>query len=239
MFNVAICDSDKLFCNNLRMHLLEKFAGYFNSIDIYNNSIDIINKIQVNNQIYNIIFTDLFTNEVTGVNDGLTLGEVIRQTSGYDTAFLIYISNNDALASDIVRVRPYAYLKKPLNFKQLDDYNITSLYKLTDIKDFFTFHKGKGIFRLPYNSIMYFENDNRNTIIHCPDNIYRCHIPLSKLNDTISDNNDIFIRPHHSYIINTKYIKQISNDEIILYNGTIIPVSRKYKNTLISKHLSI
>ena len=59
MFNVAICDSDKLFCNNLRMHLLEKFAGYFNSIDIYNNSIDIINKIQVNNQIYNIIFTDL------------------------------------------------------------------------------------------------------------------------------------------------------------------------------------
>lgn len=235
MFNVAICDSDKLFCNNLKTHLLEKFAGYFNGIDIYNNSIDIINKIQIDKQIYNLIFTDLFTNDVTGANDGITLGEKVRQSSGYDTTFLIYISNNDALASDIVKLRPYAYLKKPINFEQLDNYITTSLYKLTDNKDFFTFHKGKGIFKLPYNSIMYFENDNRSTLIHCPDNVYRCNVPLSKLSDNFPDNIDVFIRPHHSYIINTKFIKKISNEEILLYNGNTIPISRKYKNMLASK----
>lgn len=234
MFNVAICDKDILFCNNLKIHLLKRYAGYFNSIDTYTNSIDIINEIQVNNHTYNIIFTDLFINEDTGISDGIRLGGLVRQISGYDTTFLIYISHKDALASDIVNLHPYAYFKKPVNFIQLDEIIFKSLHQLTDTKNFFTFYKGKTLYKLPYNSIMYFENDTRTTIIHSTDNIYHCNIPLSKLSNDILNHFDMFVRVHYSYIINRQFIKKISNNNVYLYNEINIPISRKYKTHLIS-----
>ena len=42
---------------------------------------------------------------------------------------------------------------------------------------------------------------------------------------------DLFIRIHHSFIINFDYIRSFSRDKIIMKNGKELPVSRSYEKT--------
>lgn len=41
-----------------------------------------------------------------------------------------------------------------------------------------------------------------------------------------------FFRIHERYLVNIKYIKKLNRNELLLMDGTILPVSRKYKKSL-------
>ena len=49
--------------------------------------------------------------------------------------------------------------------------------------------------------------------------------------------NDIFCRCHNSYVVNLKYIDEFSRTEIILNNGTVLPIGRKYCNDFQKKFI--
>ena len=53
----------------------------------------------------------------------------------------------------------------------------------------------------------------------------------AKLNDIQEILPDDFVRIHQSYLVNIRYIKEVSNYQATLWTGKILPVARsKYRN---------
>ncbi|MNI71224.1 LytTr DNA-binding domain protein [compost metagenome] len=68
-------------------------------------------------------------------------------------------------------------------------------------------------------------------LIHTPSDLYETILPTRAL---LSKVNDHFVQVHTSFIVNVRYVKQISNDTIIVKlndKQTVeIPISRKFKD---------
>ena len=47
-----------------------------------------------------------------------------------------------------------------------------------------------------------------------------------------------FVRVHQSYLVNVQYIKTLTRDNIVMENGTYIPVSRKYQERVHNRFLA-
>lgn len=84
------------------------------------------------------------------------------------------------------------------------------------------------------NDIIYFEKENKKIKIVFRNSTRASYCTLSIKNlQTLLDNqklyNIIFFRPHCSFIVNIKYIKEIKGKKILMSNKDCIPISDKYK----------
>lgn len=230
MISVAICDSDIQFCNNTKKYLQTNYICYFSRLDTYTNVADLIHKIN-KDTIYNILFLNIDISEA----DSITAGLHIRNIEENNTSIIIFTGLYDTISTSAISVHPYAYLKKPLNYNQLDK-TIKSVFNdMIKSEDYYIFHHGKSICRIPYHSIIYIENIGRNAVIHCTKNNYLCTYSLSKISNELTKINPLFIRIHTSYLINIMYMEQFSVNKIKLNNGVYLPISKKFKPALIPK----
>lgn len=90
-------------------------------------------------------------------------------------------------------------------------------------------HWKKEVILLSIPDIIYIEREGRKTnIIMCDEE----QTVYQKIDDIMNQlPEDLFIRIHHSFIINFDYIRSFSRDKIIMKNGKELPVSRSYKKT--------
>ena len=86
------------------------------------------------------------------------------------------------------------------------------------------------------DNIIYCESNNSYTTFHLLGEENKITISVSIKQVEQQLNSVKFIRPHQSYLVNTKYIKRmykISDGQLLLSTGAIIPVSsRKRKEVL-------
>lgn len=235
MYNIAICDDDILFSGMLEQFLNSKYIGLLN-IDVFTNGKKLIEAVTKSHTVYNVIFLDLSMPEI----DGIELGKKLReQLTNLHTSFIIYISSYDTTATSINGIHPYAYLKKPLNYEELDSVFRTILSKMEDSDNSFSFITKRGTCNVPYTSIIYAENIDRSSVIHCSNSDYICSSSLSKIAPDLIMHGNTFVRIHVSYLINLMYLEQLKGNDAILKDGTTIPISRKYKKDLLEKVTSI
>lgn len=229
MISVAICDNDLQFCNSTKEYLQNNYISYFNRLDTYTDSKELINNIY--NTVYNIFFINIDMPE----QDGITTGLRIRNIEENNSSIIIYTGNHDTISTTAISVHPYAYLKKPLNYTALDNIIKSIFNSMINSEDYYIFHHGKNLCRIPYHSIIYIENIGRNAVIHCTKSNYLCTYSLSKISNELTKINPLFIRIHTSYLINIMYMEQFSVNKIKLNNGVYLPISKKFKPDLIPK----
>lgn len=49
---------------------------------------------------------------------------------------------------------------------------------------------------------------------------------------------EAFVRCHRSYIVNLRYIKDVTKNQIELFNGERVPVSKKYRDSLLNQYFT-
>lgn len=76
---------------------------------------------------------------------------------------------------------------------------------------------------IPYADILYCERVHRITLIHTPRETFRTTLKLTELEQELPA---YFCSCHKSYIVNFRYIQQVSQAELRLKDGTVIPISR-------------
>jgi hypothetical protein len=108
------------------------------------------------------------------------------------------------------------YMKKLIKFdedEKVDD-NLISLKRKS------------AIFKIDINEIIYAESDGRQINV-----FFKNHTNLSfylKLNELQDMLPDKFIRVHQSYLVNIDEIERIENGYLVLKEGEIIKISKKY-----------
>ena len=96
--------------------------------------------------------------------------------------------------------------------------------------DRFTFQFGAETISLDLQDIYYFESKKRIVTIYQSQGSYRTYAKLDDIENTLIDKD--FIRCHQSFLVNAKKIAKLSAQEIHLKNGVVIPVSKKYKQSV-------
>lgn len=123
---------------------------------------------------------------------------------------------------------------KPINEDKIK-YLFKELFKYIDfdmINKSICINTIEGFISIKYNQIIYFEYleksnfyPNRVVALNTIDDKYAIKTNINKLYKKLDKN--IFFIPHQSFIINLDKIQSVKKNEIMLVNGTSIPLSQK------------
>ena len=112
MFQIAVCDDDKILCAALENILLEMESRFQEKIEVevFYNGRDLWNTLQQGGYEMDLLFLDIRMQYL----DGIELGRRIRDVLGNECMQIVYISNYDSYVLELFEVRPLHFLKKPL-----------------------------------------------------------------------------------------------------------------------------
>lgn len=150
-------------------------------------------------------------------------------------AIIIFVSISEEYALSSFSARPYNYILKPLNSEEYYQTLDEAISGLNIIDSSFVVYTKEGIQILRTKSIVYVEKLNKKAIIHTNsgEKIESVSIRTSFAN-YISPllNEDRFIQPHISYVINMDYVEKITAQEFIMAGNLSVPIVQKKRTAM-------
>lgn len=231
--NVAICDDEKIWQNELIKYLNEykKKRKFDIFIQCFSDGKSCC---ESKNDKYDIIFMDY---QMEAAN-GIETARKIRKTNS--DSIIIFVSAYPQVAMDTFEVKTFRFLAKPIDkaklFKAIDDY-IADI----DIDAFLIFKTHEKTIRIKTSEIIYAEAQRNHTIIHTEKEDFEILKNLKSVEKMIPK--DKFFRCHNAYITSFQHIKHHNNNEIHYDDNSVAYISRsmikKFKiafQEFISKH---
>lgn len=159
---------------------------------------------------------------------GIDLGNLIR-SAGCESV-IIYITTSDEFALEAYAVHAVRYLLKPVDEDMLYealDYALS--YTKSKTEPLYLIKTKDGLIQQPYSGIEYIENVNRRLEIHLLDGEVLKSLFIRKsfeeeIQEIAAKNN--FQQIHKSFLVNLDYIRQLTQDSVIMESGTRLPVSK-------------
>lgn len=180
--------------------------------------------------------------QLSGKKTGIDIAKIIR--ASYSFPFIFLTSNSDNLTLNLAKeVMPPAYLIKPFSKQELytsieialHNFSKNVAEKSAKIKNKkkSIFIKDKGYLTKIYlEDILYLKSDHVYIEIVLKSN--QKIVTRSGLSEFLNKLDDTFIRIHRGYIINTKYLTQLSQNSLQVSNIEL-PIGKKYKEEIIKK----
>ncbi|MDD2957938.1 MAG: LytTR family DNA-binding domain-containing protein [Lachnospiraceae bacterium] len=168
------------------------------------------------------------------VMPGVSGMEIARQIRGFDeTAAILFLTSSTEYAVESYEVWASAYLIKPIKTKCLEE----ALLRLPMMKQPVPLSglllRERGIHKsVSYDSICCLES-RRNKICISQNSGEHLEIysTMQEMEQKLKGHSE-FVRTHRSYMVNLRYIREISSEEIILSFGERIPLSKKYVSSV-------
>lgn len=219
MINIAVCDDESEIRKKIRKYtetyLIE--TNYKFSIKEFEDGESLL----LSSEEYAIVFLDIDMKTVDGLTAARKLREINKITK------IIFITNHSQYIKQALLVRAFGYLDKPI---QRDEFELTLKEALEYYRDVskslnYSFHTIKGDMILDLQSILYFEYIDRKIQIYQENQVCFAYTTIKKLSIDLKEFS--FSSPHQAYLVNLKFVSNIYQNEILLLNGEIIPLSQK------------
>jgi len=225
MLKIAVCD-DNITELKVTEQFLIRYSALKKSDDIHIKAFpfpdDLIEKI-CNGERYDIYILDIVMPEVSGID----IGGQIRKND--ENAYIIYLTSSEDYALKSYRVRAFQYLLKPLSEKELH-LALNDALRRMDRENALRFSvtTADGIEVVPYHQLVSAEYCNHTVKVSLPDGkvVKSCvtRVPFEiVIKDLLRDPR--FMRCHNSFLINMQHVKMISNRDLSMDNGTLVPVA--------------
>jgi len=239
MLNIAICDDDSEFLNNLLPIIKEVFINLKTpaSIHLYTDGNKLISNFEKYNPYYNIIFLDIEMPTINGK-------EVAKKLRILDKKFkLIFITSYENEVLNTFQYDVIGFLPKFLIHKKITNIIALAIKKIYDDNPHFQIFKVNLLnetikIKIPLDDIMYFESVNRKIYLYSRRETYNLQgYQFSKIcTDFIPLG---FMDIHRTCIVNIKYIYSIEKTKIGLENGITLPMSRHKRQEVLNKFSEI
>lgn len=223
--NIAICEDDEKQLQ-INKNYIEEWAK------LREKKINVFSYSSAENFLFHwnyevsidIAFLDIQMDKVSGIE----LAQNIRKQD--ENISIVFITGESRYVFEGYKVQALDYLMKPVKkeeiFQCLDLFN-KRIEKKRDAH--FILKKGKEIQKINYDDIHYFISFDHYLDIHTRDEVITFKEKIGKIEEELSK--EQFCRCHRSYVVNLKYIDSIYKNEIIMDDGTKIPVSKSRLNT--------
>lgn len=215
MIRIAICDDNKRIAEKTKEYV-EGWEGE-KSICIYHSGEELLKE----KRTFDLIFLDIDMPEIDGI-------ETAKNIRKYNKCVkIIYLTSFTEYVNLAFQVHAFAYLNKPINeeeiHKQLKE--VTSYMREERKDEFIKFITSEGVVELDIKNIYYFEYFNRKVNIKTKEKTYVIKDKITTIGDKMKKHN--FLMPHKSFVVNLLHVKSLKGYDILMMDGTIIPLSQK------------
>lgn len=218
MLRVGICSGDETILNFLHKMIEEQYGEQI-SVSEWNDAEKLRFFCEERENVpFDIVLIDIAIKKEVALE---LAGKMKMLSKKVKIIFLAeYIENS----MEIVVLEPVIVLQKPVSVNKLVEAIECAVEKIRfDESKMLVLHSKGSIFRVNASHISYLETNERRILIHQGDEVLSVYMKLDEVEEKLGD---VFLRCHHSYLINMEYIKTFSAHEIELLDGTVIPVSR-------------
>jgi DNA-binding LytR/AlgR family response regulator len=220
MLNIAVCDDERLYIDNLGEIILSftQQNSMLVNIEKFDDGIELISS----GIKFDLIFLDIEMKK----SNGIEIAERIREVDS--NVPIVYVTSYSDYWRRAYKVHAFDFILKPFNseeiFKVLSDF--IALKKTSNVKTVeLTTEYGTEI--QPINEIYYFILLAKRKIQIVT--ISKDYIVRENLTDIFNKlDDDCFYMTHRSCIVNMNYVQTIKkNDGILMTNGDWVPLAQK------------
>lgn len=170
---------------------------------------------------YDLLLLDI---DMPTIN-GFELAEKINNNASMQYATtIIYISTYDNLVYESFKYSPLRFIRKNRINEELPEAIQAFLFKREHNGYPLMFSTDLGKRSIPVNDIIYIEVQSHKLYVHEKEKLTIANGNLKDVEEQLRTYG--FIKTHQSFLVNFRYINFINHSEIILDNGTSIPLSR-------------
>ena len=223
MYKIAICDdspADTLYLQGLVSNWAKKVSEIV-EVQIF-HSAEAFWFHYEEDKAFDILLLDIEMAEM----DGVTLARKVR--SGNREVQIVFITGYNDYIADGYEVEALHYLLKPVKEEKLFEVLERAVVKLTRNERVLTLDTAEGLVRVPLYEIRWIEVQRNYVTIHATEK-YTIKKPLSEVEAELDEG---FMRTGRSFIINLKQIRRIGKTDVILADGSAVPLSRGYYEKL-------
>ena len=227
MFKIAVCDDVASVCNELKTMIMDMKNDLICkeiTIDTFYSGEALIDNIKEEN-LYDLIFLDIELGKINGVE----VGHIIRKQMEDYVTKIIYISSKDIYDRQLFDVQPLHFLKKPIDSKKVfDDIQLSMKISEKENRNF-EFKSFRNTIKVPYRDILYFESRGRKVFLMGTKSNYTFYGNINSLEEVLPK---FFIHPNRSYFVNYEFVTCFKFEELIMTDGSIIPISRNKRKEI-------
>lgn len=212
---IAICDDEAHYIEDLK----SKIQQMYNSLDIitdgFSGGEELLRSFR--HRAYDVIFLDI---EMPGL-DGITVARRLRDISS--DVPIVFLTGHIEYAIKGYEVNALRYLTKPADEAKVREvidhvFDMQSSSKLLWVKT------ADGEQKIRLSDILFIESQNQNVVISTEDDSFSVRGNISDYEKKLSQ--DGFFRIHRSYLISLPKVMRIGSREVVMEDGTSLPVSR-------------
>ena len=176
----------------------------------------------------NLHFDILFLDIMMGDMDGMTCAHAIRKDD--ELVKIFFLTSSTDYVYEGYEVNALGYLLKPVTEHKILEMLAKAIVQIKDVtKETISITSGNVTHRMLISDIMYLESHKNqiDVFLRTPNEKITFYGKLDEFE--VCQQSKMWIRPHKSYLVNFLYIEQYTTDKLRLKNGTLIPISRIYK----------
>lgn len=227
---IIMCDDDR---NDLRMlranveRFGEKHAVDLSIIEL--NELRNVAQIEalLEKQEVDAVFLDIDMPYISGDDVAEALVEK------YPNLCIIFFTNREEMVFDVIRFKPYRFIKKQDTAKIEDVMN--TLVQRSEQEGHILIEKGKAeIVKVHVREILYIEAVNHQIVYHMQEEQIISRGSIAKLAKEFGKFG--FVRAHMGCLVNIRHIKYVNKKNIQMNDGTCIVLGGKYKEDLMKNY---
>lgn len=164
--------------------------------------------------------------------NGMSIAQSIRKVD--NSVFIIFCTNIAALAIKGYEYNALDYFIKPVSYEDLVLRMKKVARSVKESQRKISFPIEDGIQVLLVDEIIYIESFGHDTIYHTKDKNIKAkeRRSMKSIEDELGPLG--FSRCNVSYLINLRYLDSIKNNDVILYNGETLSISRNRKKDFLN-----
>lgn len=227
MYRIAICDDEIAICAQFEKILLDyrEAAHVEMTIDIYFSAEELY-RFLLDGVDYDILFLDIeFKQE-----NGIQVGERIRDELRNETMQIVYISGKQSYAIDLFNTRPLNFLVKPLDYQKVIQVFRKGMELSNKKHQYFTYKQGKNIKKILVKDILYFESLNRQVRMKTVRDTAIFYGSLEDIYEELHAYQFFYI--HKSYLVNYNHIIEFYYEKVIMSDRTALPISQSRRKAM-------
>lgn len=227
---IIMCDDDR---NDLRMlranveRFGEKHAVDLSIIEL--NELRNVAQIEalLEKQEVDAVFLDIDMPYISGDDVAEALVEK------YPNLCIIFFTNREEMVFDVIRFKPYRFIKKQDTAKIEDVMN--TLVQRSEQEGHILIEKGKAeLVKVHVREILYIEAVNHQIVYHMQEEQIISRGSIAKLAKEFGKFG--FVRVHMGCLVNIRHIKYVDKKSIQMNDGTCIVLGGKYKEDLMKNY---
>lgn len=237
MVKIAICDDVAIVGSVVKSILESQDFNEELKIDCFVDGMELLQS--AIGEKYDILIMDIQLDESEQFGDALNGMEISNRIKDiYPDVIVIFMTGNAGYEKQLLNFEPFRYVSKPIDNKKMVKAVAEAIQRIRkwDTEDkVFVFQKNKVRYKRKLSDIVYFESRRPYIDVVSKDDVATFRGRLDDVEHQIDKLKGRFVRTNKSYLVNTRYINSYTTKAVRLYDGSVINISRKYLQDVISK----